>query len=394
MSFLVCSKGFAEPPSEQKVHGFLLSKTQDEELLKKKTMKTNDKKLIGRLNKVVKTSTKFLLVLFICYSCDAGNQQKQNQSQNQKLTSYGNAVEIEENTVVNAIEQAKPTIMVLPSDNLLLAYDALKTVSVNGSSFLDRDYGKYLLANKDNKAIISSIQNEFVQMDYPLNDLEQTLKQLQNRQATNMADGVAQDAKTLLLQTASPDIIIEIDYTCKLDALDPNFQKNLTYTTTAFDAYTNKAFSSKTIKVAATNDISSAFAQSYHNNINVIESEIGKYFRDIVTNGREITVRITVSQKANINLSNESINGDTYSDWIMDYMDFHAKKGTYKLQNNTDYELYFVNVRIPVLKPDGTQYSSYTWARELIKAFKSECGVKCSNKVQGLGDVHIMINGL
>ena len=357
-------------------------------------MNKNYKKPIGKLTKVVKTSAKCLLVLLICYSCDAGNQQKQNQSQNQKLTSYGNAVEIEENTVVNAIEQAKPTIMVLPSDNLLLAYDALKTVSVNGSSFLDRDYGKYLLANKDNKAIISSIQNEFVQMDYPLNDLEQTLKQLQNRQATNMADGVAQDAKTLLLQTASPDIIIEIDYTCKLDALDPNFQKSLTYTTTAFDAYTNKAFSSKTIKVAATNDISSAFAQSYHNNINAIESEIGKYFRDIVTNGREITVRITVSQKANINLSNESINGDTYSDWIMDYMDLHAKKGTYKLQNNTDYELYFVNVRIPVLKSDGTQYSSYTWARELIKAFKSECGVKCSNKVQGLGDVHIMINGL
>lgn len=353
-------------------------------------MNTDFKKLTNGLMRTIKIASLGIIAALICYSCDDGCRQ----TQNQKLTNYGNAIEIEENTVVNAIEQAKPTIMVLPSDNLLLAYDALKTVSVNGSSFLDRDYSKYLLANKDNKAIISSIQNEFVQMDYPLNDLEQTLKQLQNRQATNMADGVAQDAKTLLLQTASPDIIIEIDYTCKLDALDPNFQKNLTYTTTAFDAYTNKAFSSKTIKVAATNDISLAFAQSYHNNINVIESEIGKYFRDIVTNGREITVRITVSQKANINLSNESINGDTYSDWIMDYMDLHAKKGTYKLQNNTDYELYFVHVRIPVLKPDGTQYSSYTWARELIKAFKSECGVKCSNKVQGLGDVHIVINGL
>jgi hypothetical protein len=353
-------------------------------------MNNKNKHTQGRWCYVLKMFLLGITIIIVCNSCD---EDKGNGNQ-QKLTNYGNAVEMEEKTVVNVIEQAKPSIMVLPSDNLLLAYDALKTVSINGSSFLDRDYTKYILANKDNKAIISSIQNEFVQMDYPLNDLEQTLKQLKNREATNLADGVAQDAKTLLLQTASPDIILELDYSCKLDALDPNFQKSLTYTITAFDSYTNKAFSSKTIKGTATQDIATSFAQSFHNNVNDIEREIGKYFKDIVVNGREITVRFTVSQKANINLSSEAITGDTYSDWIMDYMDLHAKKGTYKLQNNTDYELYFINVRIPVLKSDGTQYSAYAWARELIKALRSECGVKCSNKVQGLGDVHIMINGL
>lgn len=345
------------------------------------------KRTVNKIFFAFKTSAMCLLIMLISYSCE-------NKGQQQKLTNYGNAAEIKENTVVNAIEQAKPSIMVLPSDNLLLLYDAIKTVSINGGSFLDRDYNKYILANKDNKAIISIIQNEFVQMDYPLNDLEQTLKQLQNREATNLAGGVAQDAKTLLLQTASPDIIIELDYASKIDVMDPNFKKNISYTITAFDAYTNKAFSSKTIKETSTKDIVTTFVQSFRKNIKNIESEIGKYFKDIVTNGREITVRITVSPKSNINLSSESITGDTYSDWIMDYMDFHAKKGTYKMQTNTDYELYFVNVRIPVLKSDGTQNSSYNWAREMIKAFRSECGVKCSNKVQGLGNVHIMINGL
>ncbi len=345
-------------------------------------------KLIARLNNVLKICTQCLLIILICYSCDDKT------SQQNKLIGYGNASEYKENTVVNAIEQAKPSIMVLPSDNLLLLYDAIKTVSINGGNFLDRDYSKYILANKDNKAIISSIQNEFVQMDYPLNDFEQTLKQLQNREATNLADGVAQDAKTLLLQTASPDIIIELDYASKIDVMDPNFQKDITYTITAFDAYTNKAFSSKTIKEKSSKDIASAITLSLRKNIKDVEREIGKYFRDIITNGREITVRFTVSQKSNINLSNEAVTGDTYSDWIMDYMDFHAKKGTYKMQTNTDYELYFVNVRIPVLKPDGTQNSSYSWARDMIKTFRNECGVKCSNKVQGLGNVHIVINGL
>lgn len=329
----------------------------------------------------------YLLVMLFCVAC--GNNGNQG-----KLTNYGYAIEEDDNTVVNAIEQAKPTIMVLPSDNLLQSFGALKSITQNGTDYLDRDYSQYLLSNPDNRAIISVIQNEFVQLDYPLTDLEQTLKSLNNRAAIDMADDFAQDAKTLLLQTASPDIIIELDYDCKYDPTDPNFRKNMSYTVTAFDAYTNKAFSSKTMAESVSGDIAKTFSQTFHKNMKEIEPEIGKYFQNIVVFGREITVRFTVAKKSKINLSSESITGDTYADWIVDYMDLNTKKGAYKLQNNTDYELYFVNVRIPALQDDGTQYSAYKWARELIQSFKTECGVKCTNKVQGLGDVTIMINGL
>lgn len=338
------------------------------------------------LAKIKINSLCFLFLMLLLSACENNGKQS-------KLTSYGNIVEEDDNLVVNAIEQAQPSIMVLPSDNLLQSFNALKNVSIGGANYLDRDYNKYILGNPNNKAIISVIQNEFVQLDYPLTDLEHTLKSLNNHIAANMADDVAQDAKTLLLQTASPDIIIELDYDCKLDPLDPNFRKNLTYTITAFDAYTNKAFSSKTTTETISDDIVKSFSKSFHKTMKEIEPEIGKYFQNIVVSGREITVRFTVANNSKISLASESIKGDTYADWIMDYMDLNTKKGTYKLQNNTDYELYFVNVRIPALQSDGTQYSAYKWARELIKEFKTECGVKCSNKVQGLGDVHIMING-
>ena len=96
----------------------------------------------------IKEQVVFSFILFLCVAC--GNNGAQN-----KLTDYGYAKEEADNTVVNAIEQAKPTIMVLPSDNLLKAYGALKTVSQNGANYLDRDYSKYLLANPDNKALIS-----------------------------------------------------------------------------------------------------------------------------------------------------------------------------------------------------------------------------------------------
>jgi hypothetical protein len=314
-------------------------------------------------------------------------------TQGSKLTNYGNLTEEEDNTVVNVIEQAKPTIMVIPSDKLLQQYDALQVVTKNGANVYVRDYAKYLLDNPNNKVAISAIQNEFVQMQYPLTDLEQTLKSLSNKQAHNLADDVEQDAKTLLLQTASPDIIIELDYDFKMNATDPNFSKKLTYTLSAFDSYTNKAFSTKTNSCSGS-DFNELFSKSIHKEMKSILPEVNEYFKDIVVHGREITVRFSVKKGLSFNLSSESISGDTYSDWIMDYMDSHTKKGTYKLQNNTDYELYFTNVRISTLRPDGTQNSAYNWARELIKEMKKDCGVKCTNKVQGLGDVHIMIKGM
>lgn len=313
---------------------------------------------------------------------------------NKKLSDYGNATEEADNTIVNIIEQSKPTIMVLPGDNLLQHYSALSTVTKNGATYVTRDYSKYFLSNPNNKIAISALQNEFVQLGYPLTDLEQTLKSLNKREATSMADNVEQDAKTLLLQAASPDIILELDYDFKMDALDPNFGKKLQYTITAFDSYTNKAFSSKTVSDKKGTDFNDVFSKSIHSSIKSLSSEINDYFKDIVIHGREITVRVTVVKGANINLSDESISGDTYADWIMDYMDIHTKKGTYKLQNNTNYELYFTEVRIPTTRTNGTQYNAYNWARDFMKEFKSDCGAKCSNKAQGLGDVHIMIKGI
>ncbi len=142
---------------------------------------------------------------------------------------------MEEN--VNAVDQALPEIMVLPSDNMLKKYNALK----NTSNGVERDYQAYLLNNTGNKTMMSAIQNEFAQLGYPLNDLEQTLKQLATREATDEADGLAKDAKTLLLATAAPDIIIELDYKQAIDK--KTLAKNTEYTLSFIDPYTNKVVS-------------------------------------------------------------------------------------------------------------------------------------------------------
>lgn len=87
-------------------------------------------------------------------------------------------------TDVNAIQQALPTLMVLPSDNLLENYNALSKTQAEGKSIVLRNYQDYLLNNNVNLQIVTAIQDKFIKKDYPISDLEQTLKQLNTQEAT------------------------------------------------------------------------------------------------------------------------------------------------------------------------------------------------------------------
>lgn len=329
-----------------------------------------------------------LLTMTICISaCSGGN--------NKSLAERASASGDYESEEVNAIQQALPTIMVLPSDNLLEEYNSLKTQTIEGRNFVLRDYQQYLLVNNDNQQILSAVQGAFVDMNYPLNDLEQTLKQLNTQEATDMADDLEKDSKTLLLTTAQPDIVLELEYQNKMDLASHNVNKReLSYTIRAIDAYTNKVVATASEAGIENSNIAVTLQKSLEGKLPKLSDDITKYFSDILHRGREVTVRVAVEKGSNVKLSDENVEGDTYSDWIVDYLNTHTIKGAYKMQRNSDNELYFVNVRIALLNEDGTQNSVYDWAREFCSAIRKNLGVKATNKAQGLGEILITISGL
>jgi hypothetical protein len=321
----------------------------------------------------------FLLCSLMVVSCGGGNK-----TSNNSLTagiSDNSETYMEEN--VNAIDQALPEIMILPSDRVLNEFNSLKETSYG----IERNYQSYLINSSADRTLSSVIQNEFNQMGYPLNDLEQTLKQLNNRSITDEADMLAKDTKTLLLNIAKPDIIAEFDYKTSLN--QKTFKKSLNYTLTFIDAYTNKVISTKTSSSDEKN-----FTQSLREQMPAISKELQRYFSDILTKGREISVRITVDSSSNINLQDESIEGQIYANWIDDYMDTNTVKGTYRLNTNTKYELSYTNVRIAILNNDGTQHSAYQWGRNFAETIYKKLGVKVKNLSQGLADVHLVIVGI
>ena len=310
-------------------------------------------------------------------------------------------LEAYENGDVNAIEQARPTIMVIPGDQTLQNFRCLKTDCANGRDYILRDYKNYLLKDDRAKRIISTIQDEFNKQNFPLNDFEQTLKQLDTQEATDMADGFEKDAKTQLLTVAQPDIILELSYDTSRDKISMtshNYshrgEKNISFTLNALDAYTNKVVATMTASNIKGESTTEAIQASIKDQMPKFQEDITKYFSDILTRGRDITVRIAVAKDCNVKLTDESIEGDTYADWIIDYMKAHTIKGAHKLQRNTNSELYFVNCRIKLLREDGTQYGVYDWTRDLQKNLRKNLGLKCTNKAQGLGEVLISIEGV
>lgn len=68
---------------------------------------------------------------------------------------------------VNAVEQARPQIMVIPADQTLKSFGALKETKVDGKGFVVRDYQKYLVKDDRFRRLASFIQDAFVKQNYP-----------------------------------------------------------------------------------------------------------------------------------------------------------------------------------------------------------------------------------
>lgn len=299
---------------------------------------------------------------------------------------------------VDVSQTQKPTMLVIPSDQLLQRFGKLQQQEALGKKLQVRDYPGYLLTDEDSKFIISSIQSKFIEFGYPLNDLEQMLKSINDQEMVDAATGIQKDAKTILLTSAKPDIILELDYSMQTDRSTRDYAKTLTYTIRAIDAFSNKVVA--TIQQTNFTDgkknatPAALMGAAIDKDAKSFTSQINNYFNGIIESGRDITLRVTIENGVNLTMSDECLDGDAYSDFIIDWIKVNTLQGAYNMQRNTETEMYFSNVRIKTLNENGTQYSAYDFARELSKALNKGCGIKSKNTTQGLGDATISIKGM
>jgi hypothetical protein len=324
-----------------------------------------------------------------CHNNQNSNSLKPTDAQSQNQKSEG-----------NAIDQTNPTLMVFPSDALLKRLECIKEVDNQGITSYERDYNKAFMNDEDLKFVIASVEECFSKIGYPMENLEQQLKQISNDNATDAIEGISKDSRTMLMNTARPDFIIEIDYEYKQDPMSRDPKKILNYIITALDAYTNKSVASITrADVGKDNkdqdvELSSLIKADINANITDFQKQITQRFSDELANGIEITLRITTDENANLKLTDECLGNVNYNDWINDWLKKNTVRSAFKPVMNTDKELKFTNVRIKPKTESGQRYSAFDFANDLKNDFSKGCGAKAINRTQGIGDAYLVITGL
>ena len=293
----------------------------------------------------------------------------------------------------DANSQSMPTIMVFPSDALLMTVGCLTEIKNQGTTSYQRDYQKAFIRNPNVKFAIASLQEEFAKNGFRLEDMEQQLKQITNNNAMDEANGIVRDIKTELLNTVRPDYIIELDYNSVVNSRSRNGDGSMTFTIRCLDVYTNKAVASVTksgVEMAAGVDIASKIKEIIGESMTDFKSQITSHFNDLNKNGVEITLRVTTNGKSGIAMDDDCGNeeiGEKINAWLK----LNTINQAFKMVKNTEVEVAYTNVRIKAREANGMKYTAYDFAKDLKKGLKKGCGLDVSNSTQSLGDALLII---
>jgi nucleoside diphosphate kinase len=294
----------------------------------------------------------------------------------------------------NAITKSMPSVMVVPSDAMLKRMDCLKETNNQGVTSYSRDYAKSFIQDSELKFVIAEIESQFSNKGFSLENMEQTLKMLNNNNAMDEMEGIARDLRAELMNTAKPDYVIELDYELKQDPKSRNINKTLTYIVKCMDVYTNKSVASITRanigKTSENNDVPGLVKEDFSNSIGELSTGITSHFKDLLANGIEITLRLAVLNSSAVALDDDC-GDEEIGERVVTWLKENTVNSTYKMAKNTETEMFFTNVRIFTQDESGNSYSAYDFAKDLKKGLKKGCGLSVSNKTQSLGDAFIQI---
>jgi len=296
----------------------------------------------------------------------------------------------------NALTQSLPTIMVFPSDGMLERIGYLKSIENEGTTSYQRNYQQAFIKDPDLKFVITSIEGEFSKAGFPMENMEQQLKQIDNTNAMDEMTDVDRDARAELLNTARPDYIIELDYDLINDPKSRNLNKSLNYTLKCLDVYTNKTIAtSSRLNVGADkseNDIPTLIKSDLPESLKELKGQITDHYANLLANGLEVTLRVVVSKASDVKLDDDC-GGEELNEKINNWLKDNTVNQTFKMSKNTSTEMFFTNVRIAHQNEEGKKYTAYDFAQQLTKAMKNGCSIKVKNKTQSLGDAYLIIEG-
>lgn len=291
----------------------------------------------------------------------------------------------------------KPSIMVFPDDVWMNSNGFLKEVDNQGVKIMVPDYTKALL-NVELGQVITNIEKMMLDRGYPLENLAQTLKSLQDAEAIKSAEtstegtSVELSDKDKLLNTARPHLVLYVSWS--VNTFGP--KKSVTFSIKAVDAGTNKpagaASGTGNELIGASLPVMLETAVLSH--IDNFNAQLMTYFDEMVTKGREITVEIQVFENSPKKINSEiNEDGDELSDDIQEWMKANTVNGAFTIQTKTSTLMRMTSVRIPLRGEDGAAFSADDFGTKLRKYMRKTYQLPCSSYPVGTGKTVLVIGG-
>lgn len=251
----------------------------------------------------------------------------------------------------------KPILMVVPSDAWCQRNNCMTTFTdETGARQSVPDYRKAVSHNEELRLVISELATIMAENNFPLKDLEQSLKSLQQEdaelsliQSKSSGSTILESPADKLKRVAKADIILDLDFNVKKQGP----KRYISFNLRANDAYSNKTISSISGdgKPSTTIETGVLLEEAVLNYMDEFNAALMTHFDDMAQNGREVKINILLWQNAPFDLEEEfEYKGETLSlgDIIDFWMDDHCVKGRYSRINGSESEIRYEQVRIPL----------------------------------------------
>lgn len=291
----------------------------------------------------------------------------------------------------------KPTLMVVPSDVWCSTNGYMTEYDNQGNIMNVPDYQTALQTNMDLKLAIAKINDLMAERGFPLKDLEQQIKLINQQNAemnmTTSSNGnaLAESPIDRLLRTAKADIILEL--TWNVVRQGPKY--SLTFILEGKDSYTGKSIggANGTSAPSFSAELPVLLEEAVVAHLDNFNHRLQTHFEDLFANGREVSfeVRVFADNEAGINLESE-FDGYELAEIIDDWMALNTVEGRFSKLGSSENYVQYEQVRIPLYKANGVAMDTESFARQLRSILRKEpynIPVKVLNR--GLGKTILVL---
>lgn len=224
-------------------------------------------------------------------------------------------------------------------------------------------------AKPEMRQVMVEIANAMNQRGFQPDDFQEIIRKVKETENLNLLRDVEVDPIDKILQYATSDVVIyseifihsqsdgtnsvqinlrAIDKVSAKSLFSQNFQATPHFRTTDFGFLGQKALNHE------------GQLDKFINGLNIALS-------DMRENGRTISLRVQRKEDSKISLSDEvdEENYLTLSDVLIDHIKKTSYKNNFRVASNTAREIYFDEIRVPVLSNEGSNFLPSDFARDI-----------------------------